>query len=118
MIEHAFLPGTGFMLRSLHFMRRMVQVRISDWAVRTLVTVTLFAYFFAPEQCIFPLMLVCTATVGIWALLYPEGVIGWVKSAHAGLDVNDSSIWWVPRLIGACFLFFVLVLALAFRGRW
>ncbi len=108
-------PITRFVLRSLHRMRRIEQVRISDWAVRTLVTVTFFAYFFAPEQWMFPLMLVCTAAVGTWVLLYPEGVLGWLKTAHPGLDVNDSSIWWVPRLIGAFFLFFVLLLVLAFR---
>jgi hypothetical protein len=50
--------------------------------------------------------------------LIPEGVLGWVKTAHPSLDINDSSIWWVPRLIGAFFLFFVLVLALAFHASW
>jgi hypothetical protein len=54
----------------------------------------------------------------VWALLYPDGVLGWAKTAHPALDVNDSSIWWMPRLIGAFFLFFVAVLALAFRGNW
>jgi hypothetical protein len=99
-------------------MRRTKQVRLTDWAVRTLVLLTFLAYFAAPGQWMFPLVLFCSGAVGLWALLYPEGVLGWAKTAHPNLDVNDSSIWWVPRLIGAFFLFFVLVLALAFRASW
>jgi hypothetical protein len=99
-------------------MRRMEQVRLSDWAVRTLVGLTFFAYFVAPTRWMFPLTLFCFGAVGLWALLYPEGVLGWAKTAHPSLDVYDSSIWWVSRLIGVFFLFFVLVLAVAFRGNW
>jgi hypothetical protein len=99
-------------------MRRIEQVRLTDWAVRTLVVLTFLAYFIAPDGWTFPLVLFCTGAVGLWALVYPEGVLGWAKTAHPSLDVNDSSIWWISRLIGAFFLFFVLVLALAFRGSW
>lgn len=98
-------------------MRRMEQVRLTDWAVRALVVVTFFGYFVAPSRWALTLGLVCFVAVGVWALLYPEGVLGWAKTAHPALDVNDSSNW-VPRLIGAFFLFFVLVLALAFRASW
>ena len=59
------------------FMRRMEQVRITDWAVRTLVVLTFFAYFVAPSRWMWPLILVCSGAVGVWALLYPEGVLGW-----------------------------------------
>ena len=103
-------------LRRLRSMRRIEQVRLSDWAVRTLVVVTFFAYFVAPGRWMFALTLFCFGVVGVWALLYPEGVLGWVKTRHPDLDVNDSSIWWVPRLVGALFLIFVIVLGLAFRA--
>ena len=96
----------------------MQQVRLTDWAVRTLVTLTLFAFFFAPSQWVFVLVLICFGVVGVWRLIYPEGVLGWAKTAHPSLDVNDSSIWWIPRLIGVFFLFFVLLLAFASRGAW
>ena len=99
-------------------MRRIQQLRLTDWAVRILVTVTFFAFFLAPSQWLFPFVLVCFAAVGVWGLVYPEGVFGWVKTAHPSIDVNDRSIWWLPRLIGAFFLFFVLLLALASRGSW
>jgi hypothetical protein len=79
-------------------------VRVTDWAVRTLVTVTFFAFFFAPSHWVFPLVLVCFAVVGALGMIYPEGVLGWAKAAHPGIDVDDSSIWWIPRLIGAFFL--------------
>jgi len=97
-------------------MRRMQQVRFSDWGVRTLVVATFFASFVAPGRWVFPLVLVCFAVVGLWAMLYPEGILGWAKTAHPSLDVNDSSNWWLPRLIGAFFLLFAVVLALTFRG--
>ena len=67
------------------FVRRIEQVRISDWAVRTLVVVTFFAYFAAPGRWMFPLVLVCFAVVGLWAILFPEGVLGWAKTAHTPL---------------------------------
>ena len=97
-------------------MRRIEQVRFTDWAVRIVVTLTFFAFFFAPSEWVFPSVLACFAAVGLWGIVYPEGVLGWAKTAHPSLDVNDSSIWWVPRLIGAFFLIFVLLLALASRG--
>jgi hypothetical protein len=99
-------------------MRRIEQVRVTDWFIRALVVLTFFAYFVAPSRWLFPLVLVCSGAVRLWALLYPEAVLGWAKTAHPSLDVNDTSTWWVPRLIGAFFLFFVVVLALAFRGNW
>jgi hypothetical protein len=97
-------------------MRRVQQVRLTGWAVRTLVVATFFSYFVAPSRYIFALVLACFGAVGLWALFYPEGVLGWVRIAHPNLDINDSSIWWVPRLIGALFLAFVVALATATRS--
>jgi hypothetical protein len=53
--------------------------------------------------------------VGGWALLYPQGVLGWAKTPHPSIDidVDDPSLWWFPRLIGGFFVVFaVLLLAL------
>ena len=52
------------------------------------------------------------AIVGAWALLYPQGVLGWAKTAHPSIDVDDPSLWWVPRLIGGFFVAFALSIAL------
>jgi len=66
----------------------------------------------------FWLGMACSAAVGVWLELYPEGVLGWLKLAHPSIDVNDSSIWWIPRLIGAFFLVFALFFVLAYPITW
>jgi hypothetical protein len=93
-------------------MRRIQQVRITDWAVRTLVVMTFFSYFVAPGRWMFVLMIVCTGAISVWLLLYPEGVLGWLNTTRPTINVNDSSIWWVPRLIGAFLLIFFVLLAI------
>lgn len=88
-----------------------------DRAIRTLAVVTFLACFVAPVRWIFPLVLFCFGAIGVWAFLYPERVLGWARAVRHDPDENDSSIRWI-RLIGACFLLFVVVLALASHGRW
>jgi len=97
-------------------MRRIELVRLTDWAIRILVTITFLEFFLAPSEWIFRLVLICFAVVGLWSGLYPEGLLGWAKVAHPSIDENDSSLWWVPRLIGAIFLLFVVALALVHRS--
>ena len=67
-------------------MRRIAQLKLTDWDVRTLVVVKFFAYFVAPSRWMLSLVLVCAAVVGVWALLCREGVLGWAKTAHHSLD--------------------------------
>jgi threonine/homoserine/homoserine lactone efflux protein len=97
-------------------MQRIAQIRVTDWAVRIIVALTFFAFFISPDKWAYPLVLICFIAVGLWGLLYPEGLLGWAKVAHRRIDVDDRSIWWMVRLIGAFFVFFGLVLALAYRG--
>ena len=75
-----------FVLRWSRFMRRIAQLKLTDWDVRTLVVVKFFAYFVAPSRWMLSLVLVCAAVVGVWALLCREGVLGWAKPAHRSLD--------------------------------
>ena len=63
--EIALRQSKRFVLRWLRYMRRIAQVRLTDWAVRTLVVVTFFAYFVAPSRWMFPLVLVCSGVVGV-----------------------------------------------------
>jgi hypothetical protein len=49
---------------------------------------------------------------GRLALLYPQGVLGWAKTAHPSIDVDDPSLWWVPRLIGGLFVVLALLIVL------
>ena len=79
-------------------------MRVTDWVVRTLVVATFFVLILARENGGGPLVLACLAIVGTWSMLYPQGILGWAKTAHPSIDVDDRSIGWVPRLIGGCFV--------------
>lgn len=87
-------------------------MRLADWFVRVVVFVTFLALLLAPEKWGFPLGLVSLGIVGVWALIYPQGILGWAKTAHPSINVDDDSLWWVPRLIGTFFVAFALVLGL------
>jgi len=88
-----------------------VFMRVADWVVRVVVVATFFALLLAPEKWGFPFGLVSLGIVGAWALLYPQGVLGWVKTAHPSIDVEDPSLWWVPRLIGGFFMALAVLIA-------
>ena len=63
-----------------------------------------------------PLGLIAFGIAGVWALVYPQGVLGWAKKPHSRMD--DPSFWWIPRLIGGFFLGFTLLIAVfAFVDR-
>ena len=87
-------------------------MKLANWAVGAVVMATFFALLVAPEKWGFPLGIISLGIVGTWALLYPQGVLGWAKTAHPNIDVDDPFLWWVPRLIGgfflACAVLFVL----------
>ena len=92
-------------------------MKLADWLVRALVAATFFALLLAPEGWGSSLALISFAVAGTWSMLYPQGILGWAKMAHPSIDVDDRSIWWVPRLIGACFVATVLVITVvSFRG--
>ena len=87
-------------------------MKFADWVVRAVVVATFFALLLAPEKLGFPLGLISLGIVGAWALLYPQGVLGWAKTAHPSIDVDDPSLRWVPRLIGGFFVALAVVVAL------
>jgi hypothetical protein len=92
-------------------------MKVADWLVRGLVVLTFLALLVSPEKWGSSMGLICSAAMGVWAILYPAGVLGWAKTAHPNLDVEDRSIWWVPRLIGTCFVAVVLWIAVALLSR-
>jgi hypothetical protein len=91
-------------------------MRITDWLVWTLVVVTFVGLLLSPSKWDSRLVLACFAVVGSWAMLYPQGVLGWAKTAHRSINADDSSIYWVPRFIGCCFVLGVLLIT--FVGAW
>ena len=90
-------------------------MKASDWVVRVLVALTFVALLVAPDKYGSSMGFISLVVVGAWSILYPQGVMGWAKTAHPNLDVDDSSLWWVPRLIGCLFLLLALFIGLA---RW
>jgi hypothetical protein len=90
-------------------------MKLADWVVRSLVVATFLSLLVSPEKWGGLLGLICFAVVGVWALLYPQGVLGWAKSAHPIIDVDDRSIWWVPRLLGAFFVILAVLIASRIR---
>ena len=75
-------------------------------------TAWLLSFWFLPPRISVMILLGLFVSVGLWSLLYPQGILGWVKARHPEIDPTDESLWWVPRLIGACFIgisFFALV---------
>ena len=51
--------------------------------------------------------------LGLWACLFPPGILGWAKAAHRELDPLDESLWWIPRVIGVAFIVFSVFLAIS-----
>ena len=93
-------------------------MKASDWVMRVLVALTFVALLVAPDKYGAPMGFISLIVVGTWSILYPQGVMGWAKTAHPGLDVDDSRLWWVPRLIGCFFLVFALLVGVIGVARW
>ena len=39
--------------------------------------------------------------MGVWSLLFPSRLLEWAKPTRVELDPSDSTLWWIPRVIGA-----------------
>jgi hypothetical protein len=89
-------------------------MKVADRIVRAIVLATLCLFVLAPWKWMFPLGLISLGIAGAWALIYPQGILGWAKKPLSSID--DPSLWWVPRLIGGFFLGLTLLIAVfAFR---
>jgi hypothetical protein len=88
-------------------------MKAADWLVRVLTAATFLALLIAPEKYGAPLVFLSLIVVGAWIILHPQGVLGWLKTTHADIDADDSSLWWVPRLIGCVFLMIAVLLGVA-----
>lgn len=86
-------------------------MRAVDYFIRTLTFATIAVSLFASNTVALVLFSACFFLVGLWAVLYPPGILGWVQ--HRGLDPSDESFWWVPRLIGSVFIAMSLVIFVA-----
>jgi hypothetical protein len=93
---------------------RLSPMKAADRVVRAVVLAIAFAIVLAPWNWMFPLILIFFGIVGAWALLYPQGILGWGKKPHPRID--DPSLWRVLRLVGGSVLgLTLLIAAFAFR---
>jgi hypothetical protein len=88
-------------------------MRAVDYFIRLITVAAFIALLVSPDKWGFPLLLFSLVAVGLWSLLYPQGVLNWARRAHPQVDPEDSSIWWVPRFIGGAFLLGTLLLLAA-----
>jgi hypothetical protein len=85
-----------------------------DRVVRAIVIAILCALILAPGKWMLPLGVIFFGTAGAWALLYPQGILGWGKKPHPRID--DPSLWRIVRSIGG-FLVVLTVLLAVFSLR-
>jgi hypothetical protein len=88
-----------------------------DYFLRGVTLVAFIALIVSPEKWGFSLLLFSFAAMGTWGLLYPQGIIGWARTAHHRLDPDDPSLWWISRFIGGAFLVAVIFVTIALKWR-
>jgi uncharacterized membrane protein len=79
-------------------------------ALRVLATATVIGMFFSPGIIDSSLLCLLIFLSGLWAIMFPPGIIGWAKAAHPELDPWDESMWWIPRLVGSGFIAISIVI--------
>jgi hypothetical protein len=90
---------------------------VIDYFLRGLTFVAILALLLAPDSWGLGLVLFSFVAVGVWSLLYPQGMLAWARMAHPGIDPLNSSLWWVPRLIGGGFLVMASLIAMSLHFR-
>ena len=80
-------------------------MRVIDIFLGVLMFTTAIGWFFLPDSVSWRMFLAMFFATGLWCVLYPPGVLGWVNSGRSNrLDPSDPSLWWIPRLIGIGFV--------------
>jgi hypothetical protein len=57
-------------------------------------------------------MLAMFTLLGIWCVVEPTGMIGWVRTAHPELRDDDPQLIFYVRFIGGCFIGLMAVIFL------
>ena len=91
-----------------------VASKIIDYFIRFLVLALFLAFFFAPAPIVWSLTFLVTFVVGLWAVLFPHGILLWVKAAHPEVDETNPRLWSVPRFIGIGFMLIAATFGLVF----
>jgi hypothetical protein len=92
-------------------------MRAIDYFLRVLTVVTAIGLIILPDAISWKVLCFCFFSVGLWAVLFPPGVLGWADRGRRKLDPTDPSLWWIPRLIGTLFIAFAFALTVALFKR-
>ena len=84
----------------MKFIGRVLEIATVAWCI---------GFFFLPRRVVGVTMFGLLFVVGLWTVLYPQGMMEVAKTAHPGIDPEDQRGWWVPRLIGAGFILFSII---------
>lgn len=84
----------------MKFIERFLQYATVTWVV---------AYFLLPVNTWSIGMFGLIFAVGLWTLLYPQGMLEVAKAAHPAVDPDDERLWWSARLIGLVFILVSIV---------
>ena len=79
-------------------------------------TLYVIAWFFLPSNIQMIALCVLFIAVGLFSIIFPQGILGWAKTAHPEIDPEDESPWWVPRGIGIGFIVMSLLIAMQRRS--
>ena len=79
-------------------------------------TLYVIAWFFLPSNIQMIALCVLFIAVGLFAIIFPQGILGWAKTARPEIDPEDESLWWVPRGIGIGFIVMSLLIAMQRRS--
>ena len=88
--------------------------KIMDYFVRFLILALFLTSFFAPAPIVWSLTFLVTFVVGLWAVLFPQGILLWLKTAHPEIDETNPRLWSVPRFIGGAFMLIAATFGLVF----
>ena len=90
-------------------------------AIDTFIGLAITAFFivaiFLPSKITLEAICGLFVAVGLYSVLFPQGLLGWAKAAHPEIDPTDERLWWVPRCIGICFIVFSVLIVVMFAGK-
>ena len=69
-------------------------MKAADWLVRGVTAATFFVLLIAPDKYGAAMVFISLIVTGAWVILYPQGVLGWLKATHPAVDAEDASVWW------------------------
>jgi hypothetical protein len=84
----------------MKFIGRVLQISTVAWCI---------GFFFLPRRVVGVAGVGLFFAVGLWGILYPQGMLEVAKAAHPEIDPEDQRGWWVTRFIGAGFILFSIM---------